>query len=80
MNHKPNLLDLVRGKIRLKHYSIRTEQAYVDWIKRFILFHNKRHPASMGAAEIRAFLSHLAVERQVAASTQRQALSAIVFL
>lgn len=80
MNHKPKLLDLVRGKIRLKHYSIRTEQAYVDWIKRFILFHNKRHPASMGAVEIRAFLSHLAVERQVAASTQRQALSAIVFL
>jgi integron integrase len=80
MNHKPKLLDLVRQKIRLKHYSIRTEQAYADWIRRFILFHNKRHPASMGVPEIRAFLSHLAVERKVAASTQRQALNAIVFL
>jgi hypothetical protein len=58
MDHKPKLLDLVRNKIRLKHYSIRTEQAYVDWIKRFILFHHKRHPTSMGAPEIRAFLSH----------------------
>jgi len=80
MDHKPRLLDQVRNKIRLKHYSIRTEQAYVDWIKRFILFHHKRHPATMGAAEVNAFLSHLAVERQVAASTQRQALSALVFL
>jgi integron integrase len=80
MNHKPKLLDIVRHKIRLKHYSICTEQAYIDWIKRFILFHDKRHPASMAAPEIRAFLSHLAVQRQVAASTQRQALSAIVFL
>lgn len=80
MYHKPKLLDLVRQKIRLKHYSIRTEQAYVDWIRRFILFQNKRHPASMGAPEIRAFLSHLALERKVAASTQRQALSAIIFL
>jgi integron integrase len=80
MDHKPKLLDQVRYKIRLKHYSIRTEQAYVDWIKRFILFHRKRHPASMGAPEVRAFLSHLAVERHVAASTQCQALSAIVFL
>jgi len=80
MDHKPKLLDLVRQKIRLKHYSIRTERAYVDWIKRFILFHHKRHPASMAAPEVRAFLSHLAVEQKVAASTQRQALSAIVFL
>ena len=80
MDHKPKLLDQVRYKIRLKHYSIRTEQAYVDWITRFILFHRKRHPASMGAPEVRAFLSHLAVERHVAASTQRQALGAIVFL
>jgi integron integrase len=80
MYHKPKLLDLVRQKIRLKHYSIRTEQAYVDWIRRFILFQNKRHPASMGAPEIRAFLSHLALERKAAASTQRQALSAIIFL
>ena len=80
MDHKPKLLDLVRQKIRLKHYSIRTERAYVDWIKRFILFHHKRHPASMAAPEVRTFLSHLAVEQKVAASTQRQALSAIVFL
>jgi integron integrase len=80
MDHKPKLLDLVRQKIRLKHYSIRTEQAYADWIRRFILFHNKRHPVSMGVPEIRAFLSHLAVDRKVAASTQRQALNAIVFL
>ncbi len=80
MNHKPKLLDLVRHKIRLKHYSVRTEQAYVDWIKRFILFHDKRHPASMAAPEIRAFLSHLAVDRHVAASPPRQALSAILFL
>jgi integron integrase len=80
MHHKPKLLDQVRHKIRLKHYSIRTEQAYVDWIKRFILFHHKRHPATMGAPEVNAFLSYLAVERQVAASTQSQALSALVFL
>ena len=80
MDHKPKLLDLVRQKIRLKHYSIRTERAYVDWIKRFILFHHKQHPASMAAPEVRAFLSYLAVEQKVAASTQRQALSALVFL
>jgi integron integrase len=80
MNHKPKLLDLVRHTIRLKHYSIRTEQAYADWIKRFILFHHKRHPAVMGASEVRTFLTHLAVERKVAGSTQRQALSALVFL
>jgi integron integrase len=80
MDHKLKLLDLVRQKIRLKHYSLRTERAYIDWIKRFIFFHHKRHPASMGAPEIRAFLSHLAVARKVAASTQSQALSAIIFL
>ena len=80
MNNKPKLLDQVRHKIRLKHYSIRTEQAYVDWIKHFILFHHKHHPVSMGAPEVEAFLTHLAVERQVSASTQRQAPGAIVFL
>ncbi|MDQ3830847.1 MAG: phage integrase N-terminal SAM-like domain-containing protein [Candidatus Tectomicrobia bacterium] len=80
MHHKPKLLGLVRQKIRLKRYNIRTEQAYVDWIRRFILFQNKRHSASMGALEIRAFLSHLALERKVAASTQRQALNAVIFL
>jgi hypothetical protein len=77
---KSRLLDQVREKIRLKHYSIRTEQAYLDWIKRFILFHGKRHPENMGNAELEQFLTHLAVERNVAASTQNQALNAIVFL
>jgi hypothetical protein len=62
MDDKPKLLDLVRNTIRLKHYSIRIERAYIDWVKRFMLFHHKRHPASMGAPEIRAFLSYLAVE------------------
>lgn len=76
----PRLLDQVREKLRVKHYSIRTEQAYVDWIRRFILFHEKRHPATLGAPEIERFLSHLAVERRVAASTQNQALSALLFL
>jgi len=76
----PKLLDRVRDKIRLKHYSIRTEQAYVDWIRRFILFHDKRHPKEMGAAEVEAFLTHLAVRGNVAASTQNQARSALLFL
>jgi site-specific recombinase XerD len=80
MDPKPKLLDLVRQTIRLKHYSICTERPYLDGIKRFILFHDKRHPTSMGAPEVHAFRSHLAVEQKVAASTQRQALSAIVFL
>ena len=74
------LLDRVRDAIRLKHYSIRTEQAYVDWIKRFILFHKKRHPAQMAEAEATQFLTHLAREGKVAASTQNQALSALLFL
>ena len=76
----PKLLDQVRWKICLKHYSIRTEQSYVDWIRRFILFNDKRHPAQMGKAEVTAFLTHLAARRNVAASTQNQALSAIFFL
>ena len=80
MDVKPKLLDQVRQKIRFKHYSIRTEQAYVDWIRRYILYHNKRHPQNMGKQEVEQFLNHLAVERQVAASTQNQALSAILFL
>ncbi len=75
-----NLLDQVRRLIRVKHYSIRTEEAYVNWIKRFILFHGKRHPVEMGGAEVSRFLSHLAVEEKVSASTQNQALSAILFL
>lgn len=77
---KPRLLDLVRERCRVKHYSIRTEKRYIDWIRRFILFHNKRHPQTMGAAEVEAFLSHLAVQLNVAASTQNQALAAIMFL
>ena len=81
MNKQPvKLLDQVRQKIRLKHYSIRTEEAYVGWITRFILFHDKRHPRDMGQSEIEAFLSHLATEREVAASTQNQAFNAILFL
>jgi integron integrase len=80
MAERPSLLEQVRGCLRLKHYSIRTERAYVDWIKRFILFHGKRHPVEMGADEIRRFLSHLATDRAVAASTQNQALSALLFL
>jgi hypothetical protein len=70
----------VRDAIRLKHYSIRTEQAYVGWIKRYILFHDVRHPVEMGAAQVEAFLTHLAVKANVAASTQNQALSALLFL
>lgn len=76
----PKLIDQVRNVIRLKHYSLRTEEAYWHWIKRFILFHNKRHPNDMGEAEISSFLSHLAVDKRVAASTQNQALSALLFL
>lgn len=77
---KPKLLDQMRDRIRLKHYSIRTEASYLDWARRFILFHDKRHPAEMGKAEVEAFLSHLAVDRHVAAATQNQAKSAILFL
>ncbi len=76
----PRLLDRVRDIIRLKHYSIRTEQAYVDWIKRFILFHDKRHPRQLGATEVEAFLTHLAVDRNVSAATQNQAQSGLLFL
>jgi len=71
---KPKLLDRVRDAIRFKHYSLRTEQAYADWIKRFILFHGKRHPEAMGAEEVRTFLSDLAVNQNVAASTQNQGI------
>ena len=77
---KAKLLDRVREAIRLKHYSLRTEATYVDWIKRFIVYHGKRHPETMGAEEVRQFLSHLASERNVAASTQNQAFSALLFL
>ena len=76
----PKLLDRMRVEIRVRHYSIRTEQVYVDWVRRFIIFHNKRHPKEMGAGELRDFLSHLAVDRNVSASTQNQAKSALLFL
>jgi integron integrase len=77
---QPRLLDLVRAKIRYKHYSIRTELAYVDWARRYILFHGKQHPSSMGPREVEAFLTYLAVQLNVAASTQNQAKSALLFL
>jgi integron integrase len=77
---RKKLLDQVSDAIRLKHYSLRTEQTYKDWIKRYIIFHNKRHPKEMGIQEIQSYLSHLATEKNVAASTQNQALSAILFL
>jgi integron integrase len=76
----PRLLEQVRAKLRLLHYAIRTEEAYVDWIRRFIFFHGKRHPREMGAVEVEAFLTHLAVDGHVAASTQNQALAALLFL
>lgn len=74
------LLDQVSDAIRVKHYSYRTEKTYIEWIRRYILFHNKRHPKDMGAQEIQAFITYLATERGVSASTQNQALSAILFL
>ncbi len=76
----PKLLDRVRIAIRTRHYSLRTEEAYVAWIRRFIFFHNKRHPMDMGEPEINAFLSGLAVKERVSASTQNQALCALLFL
>ena len=77
---KPKLLDQVRNVIRYKHYSIRTEESYVHWIKRYIFFHKKRHPQEMGCEEVSQFLTYLAVELNVASSTQNQAFSAILFL
>lgn len=76
----PKLLERMRIHLRTRHYSIRTEEAYIDWARRFILFHGKRHPRDMGAAEVEAFLSHLAVERHVSASTQNQAKAALLYL
>jgi integron integrase len=76
----PRLLDRVRAALQVRRYSRRSEEAYVGWIRRFVLFHGKRHPADMGEREITAFLSHLAVTRRVSASTQNQALSALLFL
>jgi len=76
----PRLLDQVRARLRLKHYSLRTEQAYIGWIRRFILANDKRHPREMGVAEVEGFLSTLATQGKVAAGTQNQALSALLFL
>lgn len=78
--NEPKLLDRVSEKLRLGHYSLRTEKSYIAWIKRFIVFNGKQHPKLMGKPEIEAFLTHLAVERHVAAATQNQALNAILFL
>ena len=80
MSPAPRLLDQVREQLRMRHYSYRTEQQYVDWIRRFIHFHGRRHPAGMGGPEVEAFLSYLAMERRVAASTQSQALATLLFL
>ncbi len=76
----PRLLGQLREQLRVRHYSLRTEDAYVDWARRFILFHGKRHPRDMGAPEVQTFLSHLAVERHVSPSTQNQAKAALLFL
>jgi integron integrase len=80
MPQSPRLLDEVRKAIRLRHFSYRTETTYVDWIRRFVLFHGKRHPREMGGVEVEAFLSHLARDRNVSAATQNQALAALLFL
>ena len=77
---KPKLLDQVRHRCRVRHLALSTEHSYVNWIRRFILFHHKRHPLEMGSPEVSAFLTHLAVEGHVAASTQNQALAALLFL
>jgi len=77
---KKKLLDLLRDKIRLKHYSIKTEQSYIGWVKRYIIFHNKKHPAEMGKMEIEEFLTYLAVKKKVSPTTQNQAFSALLFL
>jgi integron integrase len=77
---KKKLLDLVREQIRVKHYSMKTERSYVGWIKRYIFFHQKKHPIDMGKEEIEAFLTHLAVDRHVSATTQNQAFNALLFL
>lgn len=80
MDGKPRLLDQLREQIRVRHYSIRTEDVYVKWVRDYVRFHGLRHPSELGAAEVEQFLSHLAVRRQVSASTQNQALSALLFL
>ncbi len=80
MEIKKKLLDVVRDKIRVKHYSISTERTYIHWIKHYIFYHNKKHPIEMAKPEIEAFLTYLAVERKVSPTTQNQAFSALLFL
>lgn len=80
MLQPPRLLDQLRSEIRVRHLSLSTEEAYAEWVRRFILFHGKRHPRDMGVREVEAFLSHLAVARKVSGSTQNQAKSALLFL
>jgi site-specific recombinase XerD len=80
IGHPPKLLDRVRLAARRRHMSYRTEQSYVGWVRRFVMFHDVRHPKDMGTGEIEAFLSHLAIERNVSAATQNQAYAALVFL
>ena len=79
-NRPPRLLDLLRAAIRARHYSRKTERAYVGWVRRFVRFHEMRHPREMGEAEIVAFLTHLAIHGRVSPSTHNQALSALLFL
>ena len=76
----PRLLERTRNAMRMRHYSLRTEEAYIGWVRRFILFHHRRHPAAMGVDQVNSFLTHLATHEKVASSTQSQALSALVFL
>lgn len=80
LSRQPNLWERIAGKVREKHYSLATERTYVMWAKKFVLWSGKRHPKDMGAAEVTAYLNHLAVDREVSASTQNQALSALLFL
>src|SRR5678816_2553169 len=80
MSYKPRLLDHLREAIRVRHYSYRTETQYVAWVRRYILFHGKRHPRELAGPEVESFLTHLATDRNVAAATQAQALAAILFL
>lgn len=77
---EPKLLERARARMRAKHLSLRTEKAYLGWMRQYILFHGKRHPAEMGEVEINAFLTHLAVKRRISASTQTQALCALLYL
>jgi hypothetical protein len=80
MSDPPKLLDRVRGACRARYFSRRTEEAYVLWIRRYIVFHRKQHPSELGADHVVKFLTHLAVDRSVSASTQNQACSAVLFL